>query len=167
MAIPKRIINFLDKSEVRYNILNHKKIYTALDKARTLKTKESLVVKTVILKADKDILFALIPANKIIDIDKLVKIIDKKKEKKTKKINFVKEKWIKEHLKGVKIGVIPPFGNLWNLPVFLDKDLLKGAKIILNSGDHQYSIEIISSKIKTLIPDIIEGVFSKKKSKTK
>ncbi len=163
MAIPKKIINFLDKSEIKNEVIDHRKIYTAIDKARTLKTKDSMVAKTVLLKADRLPLIALISADSILNIDKIKKILDSGSEKKIKKISFANEKWIKENIKGMKEGVIPPFGSIWGLPVLADKGLMKNSKIIVNSGSHTQSIRLTPASLRKLIPDLKEAIFSKKR----
>ncbi len=163
MAIPKKTIDFLEKSGMKYEIIDHRKIYTAIDKARTLKVKEKLVGKTVVIKADRLFIIALISADEILDINKVTKILDSKLERKVKKISFASEKWIRENLKGMKEGVVPPFGTIWNLPVLVNTGLLKNSKIVVNSGDHKQSIRLTSTSLKRLIPGIIEGSFSKKR----
>jgi len=97
----------------------------------------------------------LISANKNLDKQKLKKVA------KAKAINFLKEAWMKKNLKGVKIGAIPPFGNLWRLPTFIDKALLREQKIILNSGDYNFSIKISPANLKRLMPNLVVGNFSK------
>ena len=68
---------------------------------------------------------------------------------------------MKNQLKGVKVGAIPPFGNLWDFSTFVDKSLTLQPKIIVNGGDHNFSIKISPAVFKKLIPDLIIGNFSK------
>lgn len=70
---------------------------------------------------------------------------------------------MKKNLKGVKVGAIPAFGNLFKLPTFVEKSLLRNPKIILNSGDYNFSIKISSINFKKLIPGLITGSFGKAK----
>lgn len=60
---------------------------------------------------------------------------------------------------------IPPFGNLWRLPTFIDAQLLTQSKIIVNGGDYNWSIKISPANLKKLIPDLIIGSFSKSRSR--
>ncbi|MBZ1356542.1 MAG: YbaK/EbsC family protein [Candidatus Nealsonbacteria bacterium] len=163
MAVPKKVINFLDKSAIKYDVINHRKVFTAFDKSKTLRVKESLIGKTVLLKLDKNIVITLVSGDRIIDLDKFNKIAAKAMGKEVKKVSIVKDKWIKENIKGIKIGAMPPFGQLWTIPVFIDKSLLEGSKIILNSGDNQHSIKMTPTGLKRSMPEYFEGSFSKKK----
>jgi len=155
MPIPKKIINFLEKNKVKYEAIQHRIVYTAFDKAATLKVPERIVGKTLVMKMDKKIGLALIPANKVLDKEKF------KKMAKAKNVDFIKEAWMKKNLKGLKVGAIPPFGNLWRLLTFIDKSLLNQPKIIINGGDYNFSIKITPASLKKLIPDLVIGNFSK------
>jgi len=157
MPISKKIINFLDKAKAKYEALSHRTVYTAFDKAKTLKIPEKIVGKTLALKIDGKLAMALIPANKNLDKEKIKKLL------KAKKVDLVSEKLIKNKFKGVKVGAIPPFGNLWGMRTFVDSSLKREKKIILNSGDWSFSIKISPKDLEKLAKDLIWGSFSKKK----
>lgn len=155
MPIPKKIIKFLDKNKIKFETLKHRTVFTAFDKARTLKIPEKIVGKTLAIKLDKNLSLVLIPANRNLDKRELKKIA------KAKKIDFVKEAWMKKNLKGVKVGALPPFGNLWKIPTFIDRNLFKNKKIIINGGDYTFSIKISPAVFKKIIPDLVISSFSK------
>lgn len=174
MAIPKKIINFLEKEKVKYDVLEHKKVFTAYDKAATLKVPEKISVKTLAVKVvspSKEVVLVSIPANKNLDKDKLKKKINiqrkKEGEKLIKKIDFVTEKWMKNNLKGVKPGAVPPFGNLWNMNSFIEKSLFKNPKIFFNSGDNSYSIKMSPKNFEKVVPDLVIESISKPRKKKK
>jgi len=155
MPVPKRLIKFLDSAKIKYETIKHRTVYTAFDKAATLKVTPKIIGKTLVVKLDKNPALVLISANKNLDKQKLKKIA------KAKSIDFIKETWMKKNLKGIKIGAVPPFGNLWKLQTFLDRGLAQNPKIIVNSGEYTFSIKIKAGDIKKLIPDLVMGNFSK------
>jgi Ala-tRNA(Pro) deacylase len=157
MAVPKKIINFLEKAKVKYKIIKHKTVFTAFDKSQTLKVPEKIVGKTLILKANNSLVFVLIPASKSLDLKKIKKKIEKEK------VELASERMIKKRIKGVKLGAIPPFGNLWKCQTFIDNSIKREKEIILNGGDWNFSIKISTKDLKKLIPDLVFGNFSKKK----
>ena len=165
MAVPKKIIGFLDKAKVKYETIEHKTVYTAFDKVQTLKIKPKIVGKTLVLKIDRDLAIALIPADKNLDKNKFKKIINnwRKKigRKVVKKVSFASERLIKNKLKGIKMGAVPPFGILFGLPTVINKSLLNQPKLVLNSGHYKFSIKIKASLLKKLIPDLLAGSFAK------
>ena len=176
MAVSKKIISFLEKNKVKYEILKHRTVYTAFDKAKTLKrgplaggwrvgrSPEKIVGKTLILKTDGKLAMVLILANKNLDLQKFKKLAKALPAgRQVKKIDFASERLIKNKFKGVKVGATPPFGNLWGLRTFIDNSLMKEKEIILNGGDYNFSIKISSNQLKKILPDAIFGNFSEKK----
>ena len=160
----QKILNFLNKSKVKFEIVPHKTVFTAIDKASTLKVKPESVIKTVVIKANGNFLLTLIGANRILDLEKVKKIISKFWEKeKVKKIELASEKAIKNKFKGVKEGNIPPFGNFWKMPVLIDNLIKKQKNLFVNSGDFNYSLKVSFSSLKKLSNHIIFGSFSKTK----
>ena len=155
MKIPQKVIRFLSQNKVNYEIINHRTVYTAYDKAATLKVRLNMIGKTLIVKTDGDLTIILIPGNKNLDKNKFKKLA------KIKKLDFISEKLMKNKFKGVKIGAIPPFGSLWRLPTFIDKSLINSPKIIINSGDYNFSIKLKGAALKKLIPSLVIGNFTK------
>ncbi len=155
MPIAKKLEKFLKNNKVKYEPIEHRIVYTAYDKAATLSIPQKIVGKTLVLKINKGYALVLIPANKNLDKGKFKKVST------AKKIDFVTENWVKKNLKGVKIGAVPPFGNLWRLPTFIDRSLINQSKVIVNSGDWKWSIKISPSIFKKTIPNLIIGSFSK------
>lgn len=155
MAVSPKLINLLEKNKIRYELLKHKTVYTAYDKAATLRVPQKIVGKTLLVRLDKDPALVLISANKNLDKQKLKKLA------KAKSVDFIKEAWMKKNLKGVKVGAVPPLGNLWKLPTFVDRTLMAQAKIIINGGDYNWSIKINPAVFKKIIPDLVIGNFSK------
>jgi len=162
-----KVLKFLMENKIKYEIVPHRTVYTAHDKAVTLRTKPSMIGKTLILKTDNEMVFVLIAGNKNLDKVKFQKVLNAWRKKKglklVKKIDFISEKIMKNKFKGIKIGAIPPFGVLWKMPTFIDRGILKNSKIILNSGDYNFSIKVSPNVFKKIIPDLVTGNFSKTK----
>jgi len=159
IKIPKKVGSFLEKTNVKFELARHRTVFTAFDKAATLKIKPGAVAKVLVVKMDGELAMAVIPGDKNLDIDKLLKLA------KAKKIDFAKEKVIAESFKGIDPGAIPPFGALWNIKIFCDKKLLESPKIILSAGSYECSIKMTPGVFKKISPDLALGNFSKTKKK--
>lgn len=148
-----KLKKFLDQNKIKYELHEHKKVYTALNEAETQHVKAKEVAKTVLVKSDKAYAMVVIPAQKYVDFGKV------KKALKSKKVSMAKESDIAKILKS-KIGLIHPFGNLYALPTLLDNSLAKQKTILSSAGSYTESIELsTSSFIKVVLP--IKGSFSK------
>ncbi|XOB42277.1 MAG: aminoacyl-tRNA deacylase [Candidatus Nealsonbacteria bacterium] len=165
MAIPKKVINFLERNKIKYEPIEHKTVYSAFDKARTLKMKRNIIGKTLVLKTDRDLAVVLIPSNKNLDKIKFKRLVNdwrkKTDQKPVKSIEFASERLIKNKIKGVKLGATPPFGNMFKVPTFVNKSLLSLPEIIINSGHYNYSIKIKGDFLKKMMPDLVIGSFTK------
>jgi len=167
MTVPKKVINFLEKRKVKYQLIEHKTVYTAFDKSQTLKEKPSVIGKTLVLKGDRHILLALIPANRSLDKQKFKRAVNtrfkKIGQKPVKKISFASERLIKNKFPGVKVGALPPFGSMFGFPTFVNRSFLKNPKLIINSGSWQYSIKIGKSMFQKAVPALVAANFTKAK----
>jgi Ala-tRNA(Pro) deacylase len=165
MAISKKITAYLDKSKYKYEVIEHRTTYTAWDTSQTEKVKPQDVAKALVMKADSDYLLALVPANRNLDKQKLLKTINASRKKTTlktfKKIDFAQEGWMKKNLPG-KVGATPPFRGILKLDIFADSLLLKGKKIYLGSGEYTSAIRVSTTQyLKKEGP--VKGSFSKSK----
>jgi Ala-tRNA(Pro) deacylase len=166
MAISQKIIKYLDEKKYKYEIVEHKTTFTAWDTAQTEKIKPQEVAKALVMKVDSDYVLALLPANRNLDKQKLLKAINagrkKTGAKNFKKIDFAKEVWMKKNLPG-RVGATPPFGKIIKIDIFIDSLLAKNKKIYLGSGEYTNSIRVnVSQYLK--IENPTKGVFSKKKN---
>lgn len=179
MSIQKSFEKLLKDSKVKYEVVKHKTVYTALDKANTLRIKPKEVVKTVVLKLNAgkfaQYVVASIPADKNFDKEKFKKLYNDrlKKAVKTegkvfkavKEIDFAAEAIIKKNIIKIKKGgTVAPFGSLYKLPAFIDKSLLKAKKLVINAGGFEESIRIAGNQLKKT-EQLIVGSFSKAKKK--
>jgi Ala-tRNA(Pro) deacylase len=130
--ISKQLEKHLKQNKIKYEIVEHKKVFTAFDSAETQDVKLSEVAKAVLLKGKKNLYLAVLPAGNNCDFKALGKLA-------TDKVSMASEKDINNKLK-TKIGLIPPFGSLFKLPVLLDKKLLKNKQINLPAGSYTESI---------------------------
>jgi Ala-tRNA(Pro) deacylase len=156
MAIPKKILNYLQKNKIKFEAIAHKTVYTAYDLAKTLKEKLDKIAKTIVVKTDKGYALLVLPASRLVDLKKLKKIL------KAKKVEIAKEGVMKTFFK-IKPGTITPFATLHKkVPLYIDKALLKMRDILISAGSYTDSIRL---KVKDLInlEKPTKGDFSKKR----
>ncbi|MFC1703044.1 aminoacyl-tRNA deacylase, partial [Patescibacteria group bacterium] len=161
MSASKKITGHLGKNKVKFELVEHKKVYTAYDLAQTLGHKLDGIAKTLLVHADipevqkkgKLHYVIVVPASYNIDLTKVKKLL------KAKKVDFVKEKAIAKL--GVKPGAISPFGSARGFGVVMDKALLKTKDILVGAESFTESVRM---KVKDLvaIEAPIVGVIGKK-----
>ncbi|MFH1429923.1 MAG: YbaK/EbsC family protein [Candidatus Uhrbacteria bacterium] len=132
MAIAKRLIKHLEKHSVGFDIVPHKKVFTAYDLAQTLGEELNRVAKTVLVRADRKLAFVSIPADRRLDFVALQKALG------AKKVTLATEAAVKK-LK-IKPGTTPPFGTLYNVECVVDGTLTKCRRVICRAGSYTESV---------------------------
>ena len=169
MSMLPKLQKFLDTRQAKYEVVEHKKVYTTYDAAQTQKEDIKRVAKTLLVATDRDLAFVVVPGNKRFDQNKLKKLINetRKKEAKkagakpklVKKVKLTSEALIKKNITK-KMGALAPFGSLYKIPTYWDKGLDKPKKILLNAGSFTESVEMTPAEYKKLETPV-EGRFSK------
>ena len=140
---PLKVMKYLEKSGVKHKIIKHKKAYTAFDTAQTMKRKLSEVVKTLLIKADKDYYLVLLSADQNLDLLKLKKALGKETKKDIKVLKIPNEKSIKESLRLKKEEALAAFAGLYSRPVIMEKSLIKAKKAVFASESFNHSVELV------------------------
>ena len=135
MEMPRRLIECLDENKVRYQVLQHPEAVSAQRIAQAEHVKGRHHAKVVIVKADDAHLMMVLPADHHIDLEKVEKAIGKP-------VSLGKEHEFKSLFPDCAIGAMPPFGNLYGLPTYVDRDLAEQDYIVFEAGTHTDAIKM-------------------------
>jgi len=135
MSIPVKVKNYLKKTGLDFELIEHKKVYTAYDLAQTTRSELKNIAKTLFIKADSDYYLVVLGANRRLNIPKLKKLL------KAKKVKMASEKQMAKKLK-IKPGAITPFGGLYDIGLVLDGPLSKVKKAFFGAGSFTESLLI-------------------------
>jgi Ala-tRNA(Pro) deacylase len=135
MEIPRRLIECLDESKVRYQVLQHPEAVSAQRIAQAEHVKGRHHAKVVIVKADDAHVMMVLPADHHIDLEKTGKAIGKP-------VSLGKEQEFKSLFPDCAIGAMPPFGNLYDLPTYVERDLAEQDYIVFEAGTHTDAIKM-------------------------
>lgn len=135
MPIPAKVIKHLDSNKVKYDVVPHRTVYTVYDLAQTTKEKLNTIVKTLLIKADKSYILAVLPAHRRVDFNAIKKAV------KAKSVSLAKEKDMLTKFK-MKPGAMTPFGQVHQVEVVVDKSLLKAEKMLFGAGSFTESIRM-------------------------
>ena len=140
----KSLIEYLDGHTVPYVVISHSPAYTAQDIAALAHIPGQELAKTVIVKLDGKLAMAVLPANFQVDLMSL------RREAKTRTAGVASEDDFKDRFPECETGAMPPFGNLFGLAVFADKNLEKDTEIVFNAGNHRELIRMAWMDFKRL-----------------
>ena len=132
----KQLKEFLDSHKVKYVTMTHSAAYTALEIASLAHIHGDEFAKTVIAKIDGTLVMAVLPASYHVDLSLL------KAAAKGKKIALASETDFRDRFPGCETGAMPPFGQLYGMPVFVDESLTRDKEIAFNAGTHHELVRL-------------------------
>ena len=135
MEIPKRLIDCLNDSKVQYEILHHPEAVTAQRLAQAEHVKGRHHAKVVMIKSGDQHLMMVLSADHQIDLEKIDKATGKA-------VSLDKEQQFKSLFPDCAAGAMPPFGNLYGLPTYVDKTLAEQDYIVFEAGTHTDAIKM-------------------------
>ena len=134
MSIFDQIKAALDANGVRYDLKKHAPVFTSQEAADARGAKLEQGAKSLVLHVDKErYILAVISATRQADFLKLRDHLH------ARKVRLATPEEVL-HVTGCTIGSVPPFGNLLNLPTYVDPSLGMNEIIAFNPGNHEHSI---------------------------
>lgn len=131
----EEIIKLLKINKISYKEIEHEPVYTSEQAAKVRGISINQGAKSLLLKCEDNFILAVLPGDCKLDSKKLKKLL------KIKGFRFALPEEVKEKM-NCEIGACYPFGNLIELPVYVDHSLSKNNIISFNPGLHTRSIEI-------------------------
>ena len=135
MELPERLISCLDENKVQYEVLHHPEAITAQRIAQAEHVKGRQHAKVVILKRGDHHVMTVLSADHHIDLEKAEQAIGKA-------VSLDTEQQFKSLFPDCAAGAMPPFGNLYGLPTYVDKTLAEQDYIVFEAGTHTDAIKM-------------------------
>ena len=132
----RRIMEFLDGNHARYVLISHSPAYTAQEVAESMHLPGRYMAKTVIVGINGRLAMAVVPATKEVDLDQLAREVG------TDNVVVAGEDDFRDKFAGCQTGTAPPFGVLFGVDTYLDRDLAKQEYIAFNAGTHTDAISM-------------------------
>jgi prolyl-tRNA editing enzyme YbaK/EbsC (Cys-tRNA(Pro) deacylase) len=151
--ITKTIQDLLKQNSFAFKTFKHEPVRTSEEAAKmwpgyNLKQGAKAMILRVRSVDGKKFVMVVFPADKKFDNNKIKTALN------AKDIRFASEEEVIKLTNGVLPGAVPPFGNLFNLPVYTDPILFENEEIVFNAGDRSFSIAMKSQDYKTIVSPI-------------
>lgn len=126
----KKVAQFLDSQKVKYVLIKHSPAFTAQEIAASAHIPGKELAKTVMIKLDGTMAMAVLPASYRVDFKSLKKLSG------AKKAELAPENDFQKLFPQCEIGAMPPFGNLYDMKVYVANPLPDDDEIAFNAGSH-------------------------------
>jgi Ala-tRNA(Pro) deacylase len=132
-AVTERLERWLEAQGVAFRLLEHAPVFTSEEASRVRGTPIEAGAKALVLQAEDRPVHVVLPGHKRVDNARLRGILG------TRTLRFATPEELLA-LTGCVPGAVPPFGNLFGLPVFADAELASRDEIAFNAGSNTVSI---------------------------
>ncbi len=130
------LVDYLDQNEIRYVTIDHSKAYTAQEIAAAAHISGDELAKPVMVKLGGELAMAVLPASLQVDFQALAR------EAGVEKAELASEEEFEELFPDSELGAMPPFGNLYDLPVYVDRSLEEDEEIAFSGGTHSELVQM-------------------------
>lgn len=152
----RKLRAFLDQHQVKYIVLNHSPAYTAREAAASSLIPRREFIKAVLIKlADGKMVMAVVPSSRHADLDAVGTATG------ARAACLATEDEFEALFPGCEPGAIPPFGNLYDVPVYADHELTREDDLAFTAGLHTQIIRISAGDYFNLVKPNM-GDFAKK-----
>ncbi len=153
MNVYDRIVALFKNQNRKFILLEHPPVKTCQDAALIRHTTPDQGAKALVCFADKKPVMVVLPCSRRLDF-KLFKSLYGISDLRLASPEEVKE------LTSLEIGSIPPLGNIFNLPTYVDASLSLQEKIAFNAGDHSRSLIVKYSDYESVVDNLSVGNFT-------
>jgi len=138
----------LTNKGIPFTTIQHTPSYTAQETAQSAHIHGQQLVKSVIVKIDGAMVMAVLPAPFHISLDNL------KDSMGASQVALASEAEFADLFPGCEVGAMPPFGNLFSMPVYLAQEFDEKRDIVFHAGKYTELIRISYHDFEELIAPV-------------
>jgi Ala-tRNA(Pro) deacylase len=136
MTCRERLESYLRRQRVPFGIHPHASAYTAHDIAAHGHIAEQMVAKVVVVAADRSFALLVLPAARWLDMQRVATMLN------ARELRLASEGELADLFPDCELGAMPPFGELYGLPVYVDRSLIHNAVIFFPAGTHTTAMSL-------------------------
>ncbi len=146
----KTVKEFLDNHHVKYVAMAHSPAFTSQEVAAAAHVSGRDMAKTVVVKMDGKFAMVVVPANQQVNFTKLRSATG------AKQVDLASESEFKDKFAGCEVGAMPPFGEMYDMPVYLSNTLTDHEQMIFNAGSHSELMSLSYHDFEQLVkPEVV------------
>lgn len=153
MSIAKNIENYLNTNQFDYDVVVHPHSRFSMETAQTARVSGDQLAKAVILKEEDNYAMAILPATHRLDLGVL-------RQQTARNFGLATESEIGDIFNDCEVGAVPPVGQPYDLPMWLDESLDEADDIYFEAGDHDQLIHMKGAEFQRLTAESERQHFS-------
>ncbi len=145
MTCRERLERYFRENGVRYDVQSHPEVYTAQEVAAVEHIPGRFMAKVVLAVVDGTLTALVLAAPNRIDIPKLKAALG------AREVRLAREQEFAASFPDCEVGAMPPFGNLYQVPVIVDRSMIDDPKIVFNAGTHRETMAVAYEDFERLV----------------
>ncbi|MCX6133898.1 MAG: YbaK/EbsC family protein [Ignavibacteriales bacterium] len=151
MAKITDLLRYLQSNKVEFQVLEHDPAFSAHDVAAVAHVPESEMAKAILIKIDQHYWMAVLRADQRINQQMIRRVFG------AKNVQLAHEEDLGMLFPDCQLGAMPPFGNLYGLPVLVEECLEDDEDIVFNACTHTKAIHMKFKDFRRLAKPVIAG----------
>jgi Ala-tRNA(Pro) deacylase len=131
-----RLEKYLREHHATYEVQQHREAYTAQEIAAAEHVSGSKFAKVVMVVAGGDPAMLVLPAPRMVDLARAQDLVGQGQ------LRLAQENEFQASFPDCEPGAMPPFGNLYGVPVFVDESLTHEETIYFQAGSHEETMSV-------------------------
>jgi len=153
MSVTERVKRYLDDNGVAYDVIAHPAAYSAPATAEAVHVPGRMLAKVVMIKDGPEDVMAVLPSTLYVDIVRLRDTLGHE----WSRIRLATEQEFAAVFPDCEVGMMPPFGNLYGLPVLVDASLTEDEEIVFPAGNAREAIRMRYDDFERLVlPRVVD-----------
>ena len=144
-----KLKDFLDRNRIQYVCVTHSVAFTSQQIAALAHIPGKELAKSVVVLLDGKLALAVLSASHQVDLERLLAAAQARSARLASEFEF------KDRFPGCETGAMPPFGNLYDMPVYVDETLTRDKVIAFNAGTHHELIRLSYEDFARLVNPVV------------
>ena len=141
----RKLLAYLDTHQINYVVITHSRSFTAQQVAASAHISGKELAKTVLVRIDGKMAMAVLPAPYLVDLEAIAKVAH------AKEVILCSEEEFLGALPDCQVGAMPPFGNLYDMEVYVAAALAEDREIAFNAGTHRELVKMMYQDYEQLV----------------
>jgi Ala-tRNA(Pro) deacylase len=136
---------YLDYHLVKYVVIQHSPAFTMQEVASAAHIPGKDLAKTVIVEIDGRLAMAVLPASQKVELEQLRESLG------AQRVTLAREDVFRGRFPECEPGAMPPFGNLYDMDVYVADSLAEDEEIAFNAGSHTQLVRMAYRDFERLV----------------
>lgn len=151
MRCRERLEAYLRENGVPFQTRHHPRAITAQEVAAIEHIPGKMLAKVVMVSTNGEMAMLALPASRQVDLRLAGEVLG------AGEVRLSEENEFESAFPDCEVGAMPPFGNLYDLPVYVEESLAEDETIVFRAGTHTDTMSVSYEDFERLVQPTVGG----------